>query len=871
MELKPYQQQVIDDLSNFLKYYDRYQPPEAAYNSFWEEQLGSYDREQGRGMPPYRKRAYNKPHVCIKVPTAGGKTYIACNALKPIFESLTATPCNAVVWLVPTNSILQQTIENLSNPNHPYRKRIDSHFQHRAEVFAKEELLNGRGFNPTSVREQLSIMVMSFDSFRSAKKEDRKIYQENGRLAAFVKNPAGKVNDLKEHDPSSLINVIRQLHPVVIVDESHNAGTVLSYEMIENLNPRFVLELTATPREGSNIISFVDAFALKKEHMIKLPVIVYNHHDKTDVIHSALQLRQRLENKASAEHKNGAKYIRPIILFQAQSKGKEEHTTFEKIKANLLALAIPEAQIAIKTATINELRGVDLMSEDCEIRYIITVNALKEGWDCPFAYILASLADRSSDVDVEQILGRVLRQPFARKHNEPLLNLSYVLTASSKFKATLDNITSGLNRAGFSDKDYYASDQSEPDKNNAFEQLISTSEKSEIGEDTIEVARIMSAMDDKESKPSSAVAEIESNAIASQDAYDQEADLVARTGNAFSSKFLKENSTHYNIKDIFRETASAIKIPQLFVPQPPLPLFEQEFPWEKLHKSKLLEEFPLSQADSQITIGQIESPMYKLDLEATGKEEYQLSRQRIKGQLFEAFSEQLRTMSEENQRDRLGEVMYKIVKDYRSIDDTEIRSYITRAISQLDATTLVDVLGRHYEYKKLLENKIDKESTDFAYKVFFDWCDTDKISAQPSYEFPEFIIPVKTAPSITKSLYKKEGRLNGFEEQVIERVANLENVLFWHRILERKPNSFHINGFVNHYPDFVVATKKGTIIMLEAKGDDRDNSDSKRKVRLGKTWAQLAGPNYKYMMTFENRRLEDAWPLEETLNKVSQL
>ena len=96
------------------------------------------------------------------------------------------------------------------------------------------------------------------------------------------------------------------------------------------------------------------------------------------------------------------------------------------------------------------------MDEKCPVRYIITINALKEGWDCPFAYILASLADKSSAVEVEQILGRVLRQPYVLKHKEPLLNLSFVLTASAKFNETLDNIVRGLQDAGFSNKDYYA-------------------------------------------------------------------------------------------------------------------------------------------------------------------------------------------------------------------------------------------------------------------------------------------------------------------------------------------------------------------------------------------------------------------------------
>ena len=95
-----------------------------------------------------------------------------------------------------------------------------------------------------------------------------------------------------------------------------------------------------------------------------------------------------------------------------------------------------------------------LMSPSCPIRYIITVNALKEGWDCPFAYILASLANKTSQVDVEQILGRILRLPHTSQHTQSALNMSYVLTSSNDFNNTVAHIVKGLNSAGFSDKDY---------------------------------------------------------------------------------------------------------------------------------------------------------------------------------------------------------------------------------------------------------------------------------------------------------------------------------------------------------------------------------------------------------------------------------
>ena len=114
---------------------------------------------------------------------------------------------------------------------------------------------------------------------------------------------------------------------------------------------------------------------------------------------------------------------------------------------------ISAEEVAIKTADVNELKEINLLDRACRIRYIITVNALKEGWDCPFAYILATLANRTSQVDVEQILGRILRQPHTRRMRNTALNMSYVLTSSRDFKETLDGIVRGLNSAGFSERD----------------------------------------------------------------------------------------------------------------------------------------------------------------------------------------------------------------------------------------------------------------------------------------------------------------------------------------------------------------------------------------------------------------------------------
>lgn len=468
MELKNYQLQVIRDLERFLELLIEKQSISSAYSSLWNEKGVNVGID---GMPPYNSELAGVPQVCFKVPTGGGKTFLAANSIKPIFDSMPHIHPKAVVWLVPSDAILTQTYRTLTDKNHDYRKKIDVDFGNKVEIYSKQQLLIGQNFNPTSVSDNLSVFVLSYDSFRTSKKDGRKAYQENGSLLPFVRFKQDSGSLLEDTDETALIQVIRKLNPVVIVDESHHATSKLSKEMLQNFNPSFVLDLTATPKNGSNIISFVDARQLKAENMVKLPVIVYNRKSQEDVFVSAISLRRKLENEAVEEQKNGGRYIRPIVLFQAQPRTNDDSTTYDKIKHTLIDMGILESEIAIKTADKDELKNIDLSSHDCSIRYIITVNALKEGWDCPFAYILATVANRTSSIDVEQILGRILRLPNTRKNEREVLNLSYVITSSNAFYATLDKVVAGLNAAGFTSKDYRIDDYVEPNTEFSVEQV----------------------------------------------------------------------------------------------------------------------------------------------------------------------------------------------------------------------------------------------------------------------------------------------------------------------------------------------------------------------------------------------------------------
>lgn len=67
-----------------------------------------------------------------------------------------------------------------------------------------------------------------------------------------------------------------------------------------------------------------------------------------------------------------------------------------------------------------------------------------------------------------------------------------------------------------------------------------------------------------------------------------------------------------------------------------------------------------------------------------------------------------------------------------------------------------------------------------------------------------------------------------------------------------------INGFINHYPDFIARMKSGNTVLVETKGDHLNNDDSRRKIYVGRKWVDLAGMSYHYFMVFENIDVEGA-------------
>jgi len=450
--LKPYQQQVLDALRDYL----------ADTVATGDGDTAFYRRTKRPYVPV--PALPNLPYVCFRVPTGGGKTLLAAHSIAVAATHYLRTETPVALWFVPSQTIRDQTLAALQDRAHPYRQALAASFAENIRVMGVEEALSARraDYDGGAV-----IIVATIQGFRVEDTLGRKVYEQNGELMDHVGGLAPAQRRLLEPAPPapptpSLANALRLRRPMVIVDEAHNVRTALSFETLARLNPSLVVEFTATPvmpeehrpAKGiyaSNILHQVSAAELKAAEMVKLPVILRGRADPNDTIADAIVCLDELAEAAQAEHAAGGDFVRPIMLLQAEPQSKERETLHaEALKARLMAdFQVPETHIALATGTTREIDGVDLFAPDCPIRFIITQQALREGWDCSFAYVLCSVAEQKSARAVEQLLGRVLRMPQAKRKAHEALNQAYAFATTTSFQQAAQTLRDGLVANGF--------------------------------------------------------------------------------------------------------------------------------------------------------------------------------------------------------------------------------------------------------------------------------------------------------------------------------------------------------------------------------------------------------------------------------------
>ena len=426
MQLKNYQKTALAKLEKFLT---RAQLLGAA--QAFEEVAPGDDNPYGGHYTPLAGIA-DCPYVCLRLPTGGGKTLLAALSIAKVARYL-QREFPVVLWMTPSEIICQQTVEALKSPCHPYRAAMDADFGGRVEVW---DIGQWQQIRPQDMSERACIVVSTIQALRITDTDKRKVYAHNENLEPHFQRFAHDGLKLEKDNGRvkfSFANLLHIHRPVVIVDEAHNAVTKLSSELHERLRPSCIIEFTATPRDSRgrqmhNVLVNVPATALRDEEMIKLPIELTEHKTWQDAVNGAVTTRQRLAKIARDEKEQ----IRPVVLYQAQSRNNE--VTVDALKKHLIENErIAEEKIAVATGEQRELDDIDINDPQCQIEHVITVQALKEGWDCPFAYVLCTVANVRSATNVEQLLGRVMRMPFAKQRNRRELNRAYAHVPETQF------------------------------------------------------------------------------------------------------------------------------------------------------------------------------------------------------------------------------------------------------------------------------------------------------------------------------------------------------------------------------------------------------------------------------------------------------
>lgn len=482
--LKDYQRRTVQRLEDFFQELARTQQEYEDVPEKFRSKVGDFTEEtwhrlfpEGNANHIYRSRRTGHgtycPHFCLKLPTGGGKTLMATFAVELFLRHIRKKRTGFILWIVPSEQIFSQTLGALRDRSHPYREKLDDIAHGNVKIVTKKDT-----FSPQDVQHGVVVLVMMLQSFSrdKLKKDDLKFFQDDGRFPDFFPLETDREQQKAMYDrfpnldtsgnfdallpgsiKTSLGNVVKILEPLVILDEGHKAKSELAASAIAECNPACVCELTATPTDEANVLFSVAGRELEQEAMIKLDLNLIEEevHDWKRLMDYAVQHLEMLQQAADEYKSSAGVYIRPINLIQVEKTGKDQRNPgvihADDVREYLIERGIDEKEIAIKTSSKNDIEGVDLLSASCPIRFIITKQALQEGWDCPFAYSLSILSGSRSRTALTQLVGRVLRQPYARKTGSKLLDESYVFCLQDSSKQLINVIQKGFEYDGMGD------------------------------------------------------------------------------------------------------------------------------------------------------------------------------------------------------------------------------------------------------------------------------------------------------------------------------------------------------------------------------------------------------------------------------------
>jgi type III restriction enzyme len=869
---KEYQKSLLASVEEYFRACREWNDAKKAFHrtmeKLWQGEPGNYRPVAGfdEGMP----------YFCLRVPTGGGKTFIGARCVPLVNRYLLQTERSVILWLVPSNAIREQTLKAFRNPKHPYRAALAE-----SGALTVLDLEEARGLTRATLDTSTVVIVATRQAFSQQEMDKLKVYEDSGHLMPHFSDitPEQRRNLLPGPEgttPRSFANVLRLRRPFVMVDEAHNARTELSFETLARFRPSGILELTATPdmeKTPSNVLHSVSAAELKAEGMIKLPILLETEPDWQKVLAYAIDKRNQLQTLADREHIAGAPYLRPLVLIQAQPHRQNVETQHaEALRGELTKNHnIPADEIAIATGEQRDLEDVDLFAPDCRIKYIITQQALAEGWDCSFAYVLASVAELRSETRVEQLLGRILRQPNATWRQSPELNKSYAYVASRDFGQTANALRDRLvEGAGFERADAWQFVAAANDSQAALG--LPPSRRVEMQPVVVPLAekpdftKLNAGLRNKVQWDEKAETLVITKPITPEE--DAAVGQMVVWENSRQALYEAARKSRTEAIEIFKtpsERGVAFRVPQLAVRvHGELQLFDDpevlDYPWDlPVYAAEPLQDeiHQFKAADRVAEAGTIDVDKEKGKVLVTFLPE--LERDLALSYTPEHWTEA-----------KLAAWLCRNVREVY-ITQSSMMVFVSAFLSTLLKVQGVD-LARANRQKFLLRSimeakirELRRQAVTTAYQQFlFTDGVKDRATVGGGFEFvfhPDGYAPNRDYPranEFAKHYYARCGDFDSDEEEAcaweLERLAQRGEIEFWVRNLVRKPTcSFFLPSLKDRfYPDFVCRLPDGRTLVVEYKSP-RDWDSAKPDRDIGELWAELSGGKCVFVMVKEKR------------------
>ena len=862
LQLKEYQQRALDVLSQYFRASVRLDA-RTAFEQTTREVFGQAipyrDVKELPGLP-----YVGLPYVCIRLPTGGGKTLLATHSVGVALRDLLERDHCVVLWLVPSNTIREQTLKALWNRTHPYRRALDR----STGPVSVLDVTGALTLQSASLEAETVVIVSTIQAFRREDTEGMKVYKDSGYLMEHFRNlvgiPESSIEKLDRYDDGtplrSLANVLCLRRPVVIVDEAHNARTPLSFDTLARFNPSCIIELTATPdlrRNPSNVLYSASAAELYAEDMIKMPIRLETRADWKELLGDAVATRKRLEKLARRET---AEYLRPIMLVQAQPRSqRRQAVTVDAVRQCLVDdFHIEEKEIAVATGDRDELGTQDVLARSCPIRYVVTVQKLREGWDCPFAYVLATIAELQSSRPLEQILGRVMRLPGAKRKEVPELNRAYAFAASENIAKALGSLVDTLVEIGFERteaKDLIVPEVSQQDQGD----LFGATAMRGVSRITVQVPEPLAV--ERLSPEAREVVDYDAASgsliVCSPmpDGVREELERLCTSKDAARAiRVAQERSQSLGARAWPVDRGVPFEVPALAIRQGDfLDIFEDthflDHEWKLTHYEAVLTAEEYSPSKGEVQLGQI-----------TVSDEGRLKHfvEELHGQLTALSGWEDWSVAE------LASWLDNTII-HRDIPSIDTGAFLIRVIEHLTTERgipLAELVHDKYRLRRRVEDKIEAcrtENRKNAHQTFLVEDSPLEVTPEVCFSYPRSesaygtSSPYKGSREFQRHYYPRIFDLDdkGEEYDCACFIDGVEEMDFWVRNIANRPSqSFWLQTSTDKfYPDFVCRLKDNRFLVVEYKGADRwTTDDSKEKRHIGEFWERRSKRKCLFVM-----------------------